>query len=82
LVATIAEHLFDFDYIFVSGSNKGTTIAGFAVEITKLAPRNANVGNIDIPVDLPGYPVPGDDGLPHLMGNEHQLRQGGIVEKE
>ena len=57
-------------------------MAGDAVEIAKLAIGYANVGGIDIPVDLPGDLTMRylyfSEGVSHL----HQFSEGGILKQE
>ncbi len=55
-------------------------LVGLAVEIAEPATRDADVGDVDIAVDLPGHHLRvGNHGAAHLVGHERQLLQRSLV---
>ena len=50
------------------------------MEIAEPATRDADVGDVDIAVDLPGHHLRvGNHGAAYLVGHERQLLQRGLV---
>ena len=60
--------------------DRSKNAVGLAVEIAEPATRDADVGDVDIAVDLPGHHLRvGNHGAAYLVGHERQLLQRGLV---
>jgi hypothetical protein len=57
-------------------------MARYPVKVTKLAVGYANVGSIDIPVNLPCYFSVGDSLPAQGIGHQHQIRERCIFKKK
>ena len=81
LVAAQTERAVDFFAVLLHrGDERPVGLVGFAVEVAELAARNADVGDVDVAVDLPGHHLRvGNHGAAYLVGHERQLLQRGLV---
>jgi hypothetical protein len=51
------------------------------MKIAEFTSRDANISNVDISVNHPGYPVFRMKGLPDLIGDINQFRGGSFLVK-
>ena len=81
LVAAQTERAVDFFAVLLHrGDERPVGLVGFAVEVAELAARNADVGDVDVAVDLPRHDLRiGNHGAAHLVGHQRQLLQRGFV---
>ena len=81
LVAAKLQRTVDLLAVFGQrGDECPVCLVGLAVEIAEPATRDADVGDVDIAVDLPGHHLRvGNHGAAHLVGHERQLLQRSLV---
>ena len=82
LVTTIAHGLFNFSPVSGHVRDIGVGVAGYAIEIAEFAVGDTDIGGIDIPVYLPGDLSMGHGHFPKLVGEVHELCEGGVLEEK
>ena len=84
LVATESEHLLDFGNVLLKcGYEVSLGLVGFAVEVAKTTPRNTDIGNVDIAVNLPRHDRRVIDTLTaQAIGYRCQFGQRSIPERK
>ena len=82
LVATPGNGLLDLNPIGIHVCDIGFRVTRYAVEVAEFAVGNADIGGVDIAVDLPGYFSMGHLDLPHFIRHMHQFGEGGFLEKK
>jgi hypothetical protein len=57
-------------------------MTGDTIKIAELTIRQTNIGGIDIPIDLPGDPIPRNLLHTQAVGHMHEFRKWGVLKKK
>jgi hypothetical protein len=82
LVAAPAEGFLNFPLVGIDIRYISIGVARDAIEVAEFAVGDADIGGIDIPVDLPGYFSMRDLVFTQLVGYLHQFGQGRMSEEK